>query len=193
MKPVLVGVVLGLIAASCGGGGDEADELAEAFADQIMEQVQADEDDAPLPIERSEADCLGRAVVNTIGYDAFADAGITAETVRAGDETNPFEELDLDPEKGDALFAAMEGCVDFAAALAESQAADMDISVSSAECVIAGFLEIDAFRDAITAGIVGSEDSVDPFQDPSSELVGAMFDLLNDCLTDEELARMLEG
>ncbi|GMQ86778.1 MAG: hypothetical protein BMS9Abin07_2374 [Acidimicrobiia bacterium] len=196
MKPLLVGVAFSLVVASCASGGDTADTdaMADAIADGVWEQSQADiaAGEELFEFDRSDADCIGAAVVDALGFDTLQEAGLTAEALSEEGSIPDLGDMGLDAAQGAEVFDAMDGCIDFANTMAEVGAADMDISVASAECLFDGFLAEESFRDMMVAGMMGEEDTaVDPLADPA--FAGTTFALMSECLSDEELARLLEG
>lgn len=194
MKRLVVGVAFGLLVVSCGGGTSAEDELAQAIADQMWEESQADPEleDFPFEFERADADCLGHAFVDGIGYETLNDAGITADALQQEGSLEPFDDFELDAESGEVVFEAMEQCFDFAGAMAEAVATEMGIEEASAKCLFDGLLAEEAFRQMMVAGIVGDPESLeDPFADPDPAFIGIIFELMTTCLTDEELAELV--
>ncbi len=190
MKTLIAVIGLSLIVAACGGSNAEADELAEAIGEKIWEESQGDED-VPFEFERADADCMGHAFVDAIGYDTLTEAGVTAEAVRSGAVTDPFQDTDIPDESAGDVYDGISDCIDLAGALAEAMAPEMGVSLESAECFIEGLIELEAFRTSMVAAMLGDDDSPDPFDNPDPTFVGVVFDLMNDCLTDEELARVI--
>lgn len=189
----LVGLLaVGLLVSGCGGNSD-ADELANAIGERIWVEVQPDVAQGNLPFEftESDANCLGGAVVDSIGYETLTEAGVTAESVREGGIEDPASEFLSDPQAANAFVDGMTQCVDIVGPMSEQLAAEMAVSEESARCIGEGLMDQPAFRDAIVAAIVGGGSS-DPFGD-DPDAVGAMFDLMSECLTDEELTSILGG
>jgi hypothetical protein len=190
----LVGLLaVGLLVAGCGGSGD-ADELVDALSDTLWEEAQPDVEQGTLPFEFTEADadCLAQVTVDAIGYDTLTEAGVTAEAVRAGGlEGEATDFLRDNPDAANAFVDGMNQCIDIVTAIADEFAAEMGVSEESARCIGDGFMNQDAFRDSMIESLVG--DAVnDPLGD-DPDAIGALYELMNDCLTDEELAAMMGG
>jgi hypothetical protein len=186
-------LVLGLLVSACGGNGD-ADELADAIGQGIWEQSQADMDQGDMPFEftESDADCFGEVFVDTVGYDTLVEAGVTVESLQDGSfDIEESSDLISEPETAEAILDGMDECIDLASSMAEIFSAEMGISEDSSLCLMEGLMSEDAFRASIVESMVGSG-SGDPFED-DPEAVGAMFGLMGDCLSDEELAAVLGG
>lgn len=183
---------------ACGGGGGEA-ELADAIGGAIWEEARPDIEQGTAPFDFSEpdADCIGGVFVDVIGYDTLVDAGVTVKAIEEQSETldDLIDDEDLnmdDPATASALFDGIDGCIDLAEAVASVISEETGISEESASCFIEGLLAEDAFRESFVQGFVGGE-SADPFENPDPATVGIMFDLFNNCLTDEELAEFMGG
>jgi len=194
----VLSIAFALVIAACSGGNSDADELADAIGEGLWAEAQADIAASTLPFELTEADadCLGEVLVDAIGFQTLVDAGVTVENLedpdfQIDDEANSFLE---DPETAEAIVGGMTDCVDFGEVMSEMFSSEMGVSQESAECLIDGLLEQEAvssaFSQAIVGGILGDE-TVDPFQDGDPEMLGAMFDLMGRCLTDEEIANLM--
>ena len=196
-RGLILSLTVALMVAACSGGGD-ADELADAIGEGLWAEAQADIEASTLPFEFTEADadCLGEVMVDAIGFQTLVDAGVTVENLKdpdfqIDDEANTFLE---DPETAEAIADGMTRCVDFGEAMSEMFSSEMGVSPQSAECLIDGLMEQEAFSSALNQAIVGGilgDETVDPFQDGDPEMLGAMFDLMNECLTDEEISNLM--
>jgi hypothetical protein len=176
-----------ILALACCGGGDEATELSDAIGESLWRQSQADpETETFLPgFTEDDADCLGELTVDVIGYENLVEAGVTPESVR---EVGALSLPSVPTEQEDTFIEGMVECFDFPAALTAAAASDMGISEESARCLIDGLMEDPAFRSSMKDAVFAAS-SGDPFSDP--EAMGALFDLVGTCLTDEELNSLM--
>lgn len=185
-------IALSVVLTACGGGDDaEGNELAGLIGEKIWLDAQEDVTaggTAP-DLSRAEADCFGRAMVDTVGYESFRDAGITVEAVSQDPELvrEPFETLDLSTDAGLELFDALQVCYDFEAAFAGLMAGAGGLSQASARCYVDGLFGNESFRLAIAESMVGGSGTSLGGSDPVLASLAA--DLMGECLTDEELAR----
>jgi hypothetical protein len=101
---------------------------------------QADQDNA-LHFTEDEADCVADRVMEDISDDRLKDLGV--------DEGFGLSTLDFTPAEQDVVFAALSGCVDLVAQVADTLATDSGLDGEQARCLAEGYAADDAFREAI--------------------------------------------
>lgn len=167
--------VIGLIAASCGGGDDSA-AIAAAIADQMMED--ADEDSA---FDREEAECFGSEVVERVGADRLEALGLGLEDIEAGAEP---ASVDLTAEDLDDMTGAMSACINFGRLVIEDLVAELGASETSATCVADRINEANFVRDMAESTFRG----VDIPPELQEQLTNSLFAFIDECFTVEEKA-----
>jgi len=173
----LVGVLLllGLVVVSCGGESDDGPALASAIADGMMEGADADS-----PFDRADAECFGGEVVERMGVDRLVAVGLSLEDVQSGADPGS---VDLSSDDVDQMTDALTACVDFGRLVVDSMVADLTISDSSADCLVAGINEANFLRAFAESSLLDAE--IDPSLE--GEMTSALFAMIADCLTPEEL------
>ena len=190
-------VAIPMLVAACGGGGESgADALGDAIGEEIWKASEEDiasGADVPFQFTESDANCLGHAFVDAFGYDELVEAGLSADAVR-DDVTGVEEVFDLvggdQAETAEKIFTGMDDCIDLTEAMAAAGAAEMGISEASATCLFGGLMDASAFRDAMVAGMF-TDAEPDFESDPA--IIGEMFSLMNECLSDDELSQIVGG
>ena len=176
MAAVMVG---GLIVAGCGSSDGDGDD-GQALADEIAASLLADDSDGELGEEG--AQCIGDGAVAEFGADELAELGLTLEAVQAG--TGP-SDVDLSDADVDRIVAVTLDCVDFRQLFIDqfTQQADA-ISTDSAQCLADGIPE-QLITDAGRASFTGEN-----FDPTAGENGQVLFDLVNECLTFEEIEQL---
>jgi hypothetical protein len=163
-----------------GGGGEDLSSDEEELAAAIAGALLAD----GAPFAEGEAQCYGESVVANVGIDRLTDLGLTADAVAGG--TTP-DDIDLADEDVALLVDAMFDCVDVAQLFISGLAGDVEISGPSAQCLADGIDE-SLLRDFIGATV--QDEELD--EAAATQMMAAMFGLMADCLTPEELAGITE-
>lgn len=178
-------LILAVLVAACGGGGDsDLSEEEQAFADLIAAQMVDDPDDVAT---EAEAQCYGEAVVADMGLDRLVAVGLDQAAIESG--TGP-DDVELADEDVDALVDSMMECVDFGAFFTASlvEGGEGGVSEESAGCIADGISD-ESIEAAARAGIEGDEldDSLE------QAFLSEMLDLMSQCLTPEELQSVAGG
>lgn len=168
-----LGVALAVVAAACGdgdAGSDSPAALVDALANDLLEgrSETVNEDDAR---------CAARDLVDAVGEDRLAEAGITAEA--AGD----VEIQDVDAELQEAAVDAMVACVDLRAMFIDGFG--IELSASSRSC-ISDSLTDDDVREIAFVGIRGEDLR-------ATELGDRLIPTVLGCLTTEEFGALGGG
>ncbi len=181
---VIVGAVVAMLAAGCGGdGGSNLNEDEQVLADAIAEAMLA-EDTGDMPFGEEEASCFGDRIVEEMGVDGLVAVGLDAAALEAG--TSPAD-VDLSDDDIDKMSQVMVECVDFRGVLVESMTGS-GVSEEGARCIADGISD-DLIAEMAASGLA----------DPSGEtvmtdaLTEQMFSLMAECLTAEDLSNMGGG
>ena len=103
---------------------------------------EADQENA-LHFTRDEAECTADRVMDAISDDRLKDLGV--------DEGFGLSTLDLSPREQDAVFAALEACVDLVHQVSTVMGADADLPEDEARCMAERYVASGPFREAIFA------------------------------------------
>ena len=174
-------LALGLVAAACGGGGEDPSAISEAIADAMMENAGEE-----TPIEREQAECFGDDVVETMGVERLVAVGLSVEDIENGADPGS---VDLSDDDIDKMVDAITECLDFGRLVVDEMAAEIELSADSADCLVDGINEADFIRAIAESSFFDEELPTEIDTDMSATLFG----LLGDCLTVEELSGVLEG
>jgi len=170
-------VVLGLVAASC-GGGDDSEAIAAAIADQMMDD--ADEDSA---FDREQAECFGSEVVERVGVDRLEALGLGLADIEAGAEP---ASVDLAPGDLDDMTNAMTACINFGRLVIDPLVAQFDVGEASADCVADRINEANFAREMAESSFRG----VDIPPELETQLENSLFAFIAECFTVEEKAAL---
>jgi hypothetical protein len=184
MRRLLVLVLvlaLGLIAAACGGGGEDASALSDAIADAMMDNAG---DDAP--IERGQAECFGDEIVETMGAERLVAVGLSVEDIEDGADPGS---VDLNDDDIDKMTNAITECIDFGRLVVDEMTAEIELSADSADCLADGINEADFIRAIAESSFF---DEALPAE-IDNDMNATLFGLLGDCLTADELTGFLGG
>jgi len=174
-------IALGLIIAACGGGGEDASAISDAIADAMMENAGDD-----TPFEREQAECFGDEVVDTMGAERLVAVGLSVEEIENGADPGS---VDLTDDDIDKMTDAITTCIDFGRLVVDEMTAEIDLSEGSADCLADGINEADFLRAFAESSFLDEEIS----SDVEGEMTGALFGLLGDCLTADELSGFIGG
>lgn len=196
MRRLIPFLLLSMITGACSGGGGET-ELSEALGAAIWQEAQPEDGSLPAALTEENAGCIGEVFVSVIGYEALEGQGITAEAVtgRSGPLADLVRGKDLgidDPEVATGLYDGIQECVDIGSVLAPAMSAELEIGAESASCFVGGLLAEDAFRSVLVENLIGAG-SLDVLRSPDPSTIGVLLGLLNSCLTQEEIAKVLGG
>lgn len=194
MRRLIPCVLLMMILSACGGGSEA--ELADAIGDAIWQEAQPEDGSPPEVLTEGNAGCIGEAFVSAVGFETFEAQGITADAVtgRSGSLADLVEDKDLgvgDPEVSTALYDGVQECIDLQGVLAPAMSSELEIASESADCFIGGLLDEEAFRPALVESLIGG--SLDVLRNPDPATMGTLLGLLNSCLTQEEMAKVISG
>jgi hypothetical protein len=168
----LVVLALTMVLAACGdddGGARSADE--QALVDAMAERIAADE---TQPVTESQAQCIAGGTMDALGFDRFAELGITAENV----ETSMDAALGqlTEAEQGQMVDVLL-GCVDFGATMVEEMKAQ-GLTDAQAACLSNALTE-DMIRKLAIASMSGETD-FNPLTDP--EIGEAFLGIITQCM-----------
>ncbi len=141
------------------------------------------EDAAPDgPFGEQEAECVGTEAVSEFGVDGLLELGFNADTGDAPE--NVLEQAT--PEEREKVIDVTLRCIDITEVFVSELTAGGEISEESAECLADGITGADFFRPLLASSLAGAEFSLE--DDP--EAGEALFGLVIECLSVEELARL---
>jgi hypothetical protein len=103
---------------------------------------EADQENA-LHFTEDEAECTADRVMDAISDDRLKDLGV--------DEGFGLSTLDFSRQEQDAVFDALQGCVDLVDQVSEVLGADADLPEAEARCMAERYIASDPFREAIFA------------------------------------------
>ena len=103
---------------------------------------EADQENA-LHFTEGEAECTADRVMDAISDDRLKDLGV--------DEGFGLSTLDFSPREQDAVFAALQECVDLVDQVSEVLGADADLPEAEARCMAERYVASGPFREAIFA------------------------------------------
>ena len=179
-KLMILVVVLALMAAACGGGdggGDERNEAVASLQRQITES-QADETSPEAQFSDAEARCMAEGIVDAFGISRILEA-----------EDQGFEEFMAAAtveERRNVVDLTLE-CVDLTEQFTAPLVAE-GISEESARCIGDAMMEDETFRDVLAEGL--GTGSFEPTGESEAALMEALFPVILDCLSAEELANL---
>ena len=156
----------------------------QALAEAITAAILADEDD-DLSVDEDQARCLGEGYIAAVGTARLIELGLTVEAIEGGSEPG---DVDLTNDEAEALIDVTFECVDLAAVFVEAFAAEGILSAESGQCLADGFDE-QFLRDIARSAF--DNDAADPTDDP--ETAAALFELVLECLSIEELQNLGDG
>ncbi len=178
-------LAVGLLVAACGGGGEDAAALSDAIADSLMENAGDD-----TTFEREQAECFGDEVVDRMGVDRLVAVGLSVEDIENGADPGS---VDLSDEDIDAMTGAITACIDFGQLVVDGLAAEIALSDESASCLVDGINEADFLGSFAETFFLEDDIADDPAAAIEGEMMAALFSLLGDCLTADELGGFIGG
>lgn len=188
-------VVLGLSAVACGGddddeksnddtteenggdtgngdGGGDGGGDGEEFVAAIMETSE----DSTITEEQNR--CFAEAVVDGIGVDGFAEAGVTPADIRESPDQSPTDlGIAFDDEKKERFWAAVNECVDVRQMLIESMGQGSEMTEEQQACLAEG-LDEEFVKAMMLAAFTGDAAA---YQDP--EIGGKLTEVMTTCGT----------
>ena len=182
------------------GGGGLSDPADVAMAEDISSTLQgaiAEIGAEPGPLGEmdilgpAEADCIAEGMVRAFGADRLAELGLPPDDLADSGDLDFLGEAT--PSEVNAAIDVLLGCVD-ARPLVVEALTELGISAGSAGC-----LADEILAPGVIGGLVGTVMSAaESTEDPSSliedpAIIGPIMQMLNTCLTPEELGGLLGG
>lgn len=158
-----------LVAAACGSGGSNDQEVIDAVAASIRA-----DGDIPAGVD---IECMAGAMVEGLGgaEGLEADFGITLDDIQNG--TDVGDEIELSRDAAIALTEEM-----FACDLQEAMVAEMaaDLGEESARCLV-GELDENTLRNLMAAEMMNASDADAVASQAQTDLLASMFEAMGTC------------
>jgi hypothetical protein len=171
MRPMLAAAVVAAVTFSvsgCGGTDDTA-EASQAISDSIVKQQKSDSGPgALLSLRRTEADCIGKGMVDKIGVDALRQSRMLTEDNKVKGSVT-----DAKLPAGDARTATevLFGCADIEAMVEKGLARSGNISPKMRPCVNK-VVDDKSLRPMFTEYFQGNKDAPQKLVQPMLRCIG---------------------
>ena len=161
---------LSFVLAACGGDDGGSDPAAEPYIEAAAASIQAD-NEGGFAVDDETATCIARAVVDSLGVEAFEEAEVTPEDVEAAEE---FSELgiEVDEEMVASIGEKLGGCPLADVLLAGMTSQLGDLSDEDAEC-LASNMDNAEIGESMAQGILGEQDG--------QEAAAPIFEAMGEC------------
>jgi len=159
---IVLAVVAASLLAACGSSGGGSDSAAQPYVDAMMKSFDKSPT-AKKSLTRSEAECVSKKIVNTIGADTLKTNGVTPDDVAT--QNSPFKAVakDLTRQQAEGVVNALTDgkCFNFtdlvikAATSGSGSSSFGSLAKTKVKCLFAKLLADSNFKQAMAYSILG--------------------------------------